>query len=175
MNSINSGNHPKKIKLFRFIGSFLGLGFIPIARGTIATIIAVVIYLLFPDAFKAQISLILAFIFFFISIPILTELEKFDGSDPNYFVLDKMIGIWFAFSNPFFQAEFLWIVVIFVLFRLFNIFKPFPINLLNSKQGPFFVLADDIASGLIASLIYQIFYMIYNFSGLINLFTKTAF
>ncbi len=173
MNNEKISSSGKRVKLLKFVGSFFGVGFIPIAPGTFATILAVCIYLLFPDIYKAQISLILVFLFFFISIPIIKELEKYDRIDPAYFVLDEMIGIWFVFTNPFFQREFLWILIVFLLFRLLDIFKPFPLNLLNSKRGAFFVLFDDIIAGLIVSVIYQIFYMIYNFSGLLNLLIKS--
>ncbi len=166
--NVSGVNNIKKILFCKITGSFLGIGFIPFAPGTIATFIAVGIYLLIPDLYKTQIALILASLFFFISIPIITVLEKTDTPDPRYFVLDEMVGIWFALSNPYFNPEILWLVILILLFRLFDIFKPYPINLLNSKKGAFFVLADDIVAGFLASMIYQIIYTLYNLLGIYN-------
>jgi phosphatidylglycerophosphatase A len=50
-----------------------------------------------------------------------------------------------------------WIIVGFVLFRLFDILKPFPIGLLDKKvQGGFGIMLDDVIAGLYAGVLLQI-------------------
>jgi len=51
------------------------------------------------------------------------------------------------------------LVLGFILFRLFDILKPFPISLLDKKvQGGFGVVVDDLVAGLFANIILQLLY-----------------
>lgn len=74
-------------------------------------------------------------------------LIPFWGEDPKRIVIDEIIGVWIPLvATP---VTDLWLIALsFVLFRLFDIIKPFGIKWLDNKKGAFFVMADDILAGL---------------------------
>ncbi|MCD8498022.1 MAG: phosphatidylglycerophosphatase A [Alphaproteobacteria bacterium] len=78
--------------------------------------------------------------------------------DSKMIVIDEVAGQWIALwpvltmpvISPFL------VLAAFVLFRLFDITKPFPVGWFDRKlTGPISVMGDDIAAGLIAALILQ--------------------
>ena len=71
--------------------------------------------------------------------------------DPQEIVIDELAGCTVAFA--FAPLAPLWFAVAFVLFRAFDILKPWPINLLEKREGAFGVVADDIAAGLFSGVI----------------------
>lgn len=83
--------------------------------------------------------------------------ERIWGKDPNRVVVDEMIGvliplmtivsddIWFYYS-----------IAAFVLFRLFDIYKPWGIRRLEQWEGGLGVMADDVLSGIYSALILLI-------------------
>lgn len=69
-------------------------------------------------------------------------------------VWDEFVGFWIAmFMAP---AGWLWIVIGFVLFRLFDIWKPWPIKYLDQKvAGGFGIMIDDVLAGVYAFIVMQ--------------------
>ncbi len=81
--------------------------------------------------------------------------------DPSEIVVDEVLGQWIALlplSYPAWQMGLditrLWPgwIAAFVLFRLFDIWKPGPIGRIDRKGGPFSVMADDALAGMLAAL-----------------------
>ncbi len=75
--------------------------------------------------------------------------------DHGGIVWDEFVGFWITmFMAP---AGWLWIVIGFVLFRLFDILKPWPINWLDKKvHGGFGIMIDDVLAGIYALLVLQL-------------------
>lgn len=76
-------------------------------------------------------------------------ITKTSRSDPGEVVIDEVAGQWIpllvAGSSPLYYA------LAFILFRLFDIFKPWPISWLDKNiKGAFGVMIDDILAGLFA-------------------------
>ena len=72
--------------------------------------------------------------------------------DPGFVVVDEVVGQWLALSG----ARLLnWktFLAAFVLFRLFDIWKPFPVRQLESLPGGVGIVADDLMAGLYAALV----------------------
>ena len=69
--------------------------------------------------------------------------------DPSGIVWDEFVGMWIALL--WLPAGWIWYVVAFALFRLFDIAKPWPVNLVDEKLGggPGIML-DDVVAGLYA-------------------------
>ncbi|MCD8566442.1 MAG: phosphatidylglycerophosphatase A [Alphaproteobacteria bacterium] len=78
--------------------------------------------------------------------------------DSKMIVIDEVAGQWIALW-PVLSAPLInpWLVLAaFILFRLFDITKPFPVGWFDRKlTGPVSVMGDDIAAGLIAALILE--------------------
>lgn len=76
-----------------------------------------------------------------------------DGHDASEIVVDEVVGIWLTLGLIGLVEPLTWIAwgAGFVLFRLFDIVKPFPIRLVDrAVGGGFGVMADDLLAGLLA-------------------------
>ncbi len=75
------------------------------------------------------------------------------AKDPQETVIDEVSGQWLAlvFADP--HVWWHWPLG-FVLFRIFDIFKPWPVNLLDRRDGAFAVMADDTVAALYALVVF---------------------
>jgi phosphatidylglycerophosphatase A len=92
-----------------------------------------------------------------------TRAEKiFDRKDAGQIVIDEVCGqiLSFVFIAPYLarlgQQWRWWMIVGFVLFRFFDIFKPYPINDLQHFAGGLGVMMDDIIAGIYAAVVMSI-------------------
>ena len=90
---------------------------------------------------------------FFIGISFCDKTGKGLGvQDHGAIVWDEFVGFWLTMM--FAPAGFLWLLVGFFLFRLFDIWKPWPINYLDKHvHGGLGVMLDDVLAGVFAGLI----------------------
>ena len=79
------------------------------------------------------------------------QLRPYWGEDPSKVVVDEMVGMWIPLSLFSPTEHPLWILAALILFRFFDIVKPLGIKWLDRKQGPFWVMADDILGGVYAA------------------------
>ena len=74
--------------------------------------------------------------------------------DHGSIVWDEFVGYWITMIMVPFSVQ--WAVVGFILFRFFDILKPFPISWLDKKvSGGFGIMIDDIVAGLFAAVVLQ--------------------
>ncbi|HNX23339.1 MAG TPA: phosphatidylglycerophosphatase A [Spirochaetota bacterium] len=141
-----------KIKEFFFTAFYSGYS--PIAPGTAGTLVATALYILenliFSETDSSSLNLFnLVFIILIIypSIKLGDAAEKFYKSkDPQHVVLDEMLGYWIGVL--FIPFSFTYAVIAFILFRIFDIIKPFPARSLESLTGGLGIMMDDIIAGL---------------------------
>lgn len=78
--------------------------------------------------------------------------------DPGPVVLDEVTGQWLALTLPVLvlskNLKPQHVVISFLLFRLFDIWKPWPIRLLERLPGGWGIVADDVGAGLAAGLVH---------------------
>ena len=75
--------------------------------------------------------------------------------DPSSIVWDEFVGLWIALL--FTPTKWYFIVLTFLIFRLFDIFKPWPIGLLDRElKGGFGIMLDDAAAGLLTLFVVQL-------------------
>ncbi|MES2765672.1 MAG: phosphatidylglycerophosphatase A [Bacteroidota bacterium] len=141
--------------------TFFGVGLIRKAPGTFGSLVAMLVLLL-PQQYIFPALLFGIFIGSAVSFSAISAAEEEWGSDSGRIVIDEAVGMWIVLLHPATQHSFLWAIIAFALFRVFDILKPWPINLLNKKEGPFFVLADDILAGIFSlvsiGLAFKIFF-----------------
>jgi phosphatidylglycerophosphatase A len=156
--------------LHKLIASGFGTGFLPGAPGTFASALAAALIWLYWFAAgslhpaDAKILYILISLFLFFAGVISTNaLQTEWGHDSPKFTVDEMAGmfvsmIWIkcTFWNLFFA---------FILFRFFDILKPFGIRLLEKVRGGWGVMFDDLLSGIYANVLLNIilFFSVYSF------------
>lgn len=72
--------------------------------------------------------------------------------DPGFVVIDEVLGVWITLAGARHFTLLTWILA-FVLFRLFDIWKPAPIRQLERLPGGIGIVADDILAGVYAALV----------------------
>ena len=142
-------------RFFLFFATGFGVGYSPIAPGTMGTLIAIPIYLLLSCIPSPLYELTLV-TFLFLSIWISENGERFFGKrDDPRIVIDEVMG--FLVTMLWVPKTILFVVFGFFLFRFFDILKPFPIRHLERRlKGGFGVVLDDVAAGVYANIVLQI-------------------
>jgi len=135
----------------QFLAFGFGSGLSPKAPGTVGTVFAVALYLLFSWLPLWQYTLVvLASIVFGIWICGVAS-RQLDTHDHPGIVWDEFSGYWvtmWAVPN-----EWLWIIAGFVTFRIFDIIKPWPIRVADTRVGGGLgIMLDDILAGILACL-----------------------
>jgi phosphatidylglycerophosphatase A len=153
-----------------------GVGYLPIAPGTIGSLVGVGLYLavwgglnqileakarrggvnllyIFTPQLAAM--LLLIFIVSMAGIWAATRAEKAtQKKDPSIVVIDEVAGQMIALlSGPFWIQTWWSILSAFVLFRLFDIWKPYPIRRLESLESGLGIMADDLLAGAYALIV----------------------
>lgn len=146
-----------------------GAGFVPIAPGTWGSLVGLLIAYGLIAAFKQNLaflqnSLIVVSVFLaWIGIWAGTRAETIFGKkDSGQIVIDEVCGqvITFVFIAPLLaglgEQWRWWMIPGFLLFRAFDIFKPYPINGLQSLTGGLGVMMDDIIAGIYAAALMSL-------------------
>ena len=143
-----------------------GVGFFPIAPGTAGSAVGLVLVVVLGRAPLAQPwrSSLLAFValgLFFLGVWAAGAAEKHFGQiDPGPVVIDEVVGQLLTFlALP--GASWKWLLAGFVLFRIFDITKPWPIRKLEKLPGGWGVLADDLMAGVFAAIVLQMIFLYY--------------
>ncbi|MEX0738779.1 MAG: phosphatidylglycerophosphatase A [Pseudohongiella sp.] len=138
-----------------FLAFGLGSGAAPKAPGTFGTVAAVVIYLLLPPMSVAVYLLFLAFTFV-VGVWLCGKTAADIGvHDHGGIVWDEFVGLWLTmFLAP---PGLLWLVLGFLLFRVFDILKPWPIAWCDKHvEGGLGIMIDDVLAGLMALACLQL-------------------
>jgi phosphatidylglycerophosphatase A len=139
--------------------TFFGAGYGKPGPGTWGSIAAVLLW--FPVARFAHLSLEqtafasggAALLALLIGIPAATIVERESGrEDPGYVVLDEVCGQWIALAAC--PANWAHALLALLLFRAFDIIKPWPARQLEGLHGGAGILLDDVAAGVYALLVF---------------------
>ena len=150
-----------------------GLGNSRYAPGTVASFVTCLIYItLFNYKVNILILIGLVSLIFLYSIFILDELKNsFSEIDAKEIVIDEFVGqsipllsiynlVLFNNINNFILYAF----STFFLFRLFDIFKPYPINIIDKKiKNGFGVMLDDVLAGIYSVIVFFLIFIGLNY------------
>ncbi|MDL2277021.1 phosphatidylglycerophosphatase A [Parabacteroides sp. OttesenSCG-928-G07] len=135
----------------KIIATGFGSGYSPIAPGTAGALLAVllwgVLYLLLPFHLLLVVTAILILLFTIAGIWAANSLEAVWGKDPSKVVVDEIVGVWIALLGVA-EGNIYHILLAFVFFRLFDIFKPLGIRRMEKLKGGLGVMMDDILAGI---------------------------
>jgi phosphatidylglycerophosphatase A len=134
----------------------LGLGFFPVAPGTLTSAVVVLMYKFFLFRLSWPLYLLVFALLFllgtFASHRYSVSLKK---EDPRSVVIDEAAGQLLALFliNP------SWILCVasFVLFRFFDIVKPFPIKQVEDFPKGFGIMLDDVVAALFAGILLNLY------------------
>ena len=144
--------------------SLFGLGFVPFASGTIGSLAGIVLWFTLKEIISPW-TMILAIVLIFLLSWAITEIYLKKGNkehDPSEIIIDEVIGQWVSLTpllyfesteDPVINNQFYVLVLTsFLLFRFFDIFKPWPISIIDRQKNSFSVLFDDVLAGLLTSI-----------------------
>lgn len=138
-----------------FLSFGFGSGFFPKMPGTIGTMIGVSIYICIPPLSWLPYLLVLIFSFL-VGVFLCDYTSKVLGvHDHSAIVLDEIVGYLFTM----FMVPNTWFFVLagFVLFRLFDILKPWPISFIDSRvKGGLGIMLDDVIAAMFSFIIIHI-------------------
>ncbi len=142
--------HPVHFLAFGF-----GSGLSPKAPGTAGTAVAVVLYLLLAQL-PLTAYLLMLLMTFAAGIYLCDRSSKLLGvHDHGGIVWDEFVGYWITMLLA--PSGWVWIAIGFFLFRLFDILKPFPINILDKHvHGGLGIMLDDVLAGIFACICLQL-------------------
>ena len=139
----------------QFLAFGFGSGLSPKAPGTVGTLAAVPVYLLVADwPLWAYSLLVLAAAVVGVWICQRAS-DQLQVHDHPGIVWDEFVGYWITlWAVP---ADWLWIAIGFVVFRILDITKPWPISHLDRQvKGGFGIMIDDILAGVMACAILHV-------------------
>ena len=141
----------------KYFTTIFGIGLITYAPGTFGSIFAILIWYIFVDLFSIFYFVVL--FLFILSISFyLTDiyLEKFKKKDPSEVIIDEFLGqsIPLLFMINFNMYE---VLIAFVVFRFFDIYKIYPINKMEDLKGSYGVILDDIVAGIYSLIILMLY------------------
>ncbi len=146
-----------------FYISYLPALVIPFKKNTgagfLGTLLAVPFVFLLPSDFILYLVFLLAFWVFSVWICSQTKLKgTYQGHDNPRIVLDEVAGYFTAIL--FLPRTWPYLLAAFILFRTFDTLKPWPVNQFDHLPNAFGVVFDDVAAGLLANILIQIFIII---------------
>lgn len=132
-----------------------GLGAAPVAPGTFGTLLGIPLYLLFADWPAAVYLAAVAALFLLGVLACRMTARALGVHDHPAIVFDEVVG--YLVTMTLAPAGIGWLVAGFALFRLFDIWKPWPIRWIDRRvHGGLGIMLDDVLAGVYALLVMQL-------------------
>ena len=146
------------MKIFtKYFATLFGIGFLSLAPGTFGSLFSILTWYVFIDLFSifyfiALFLFVLSVSFYFTDI----YLDNYRKKDPSEVIVDEFLGqsIPLLFIVNFNIYE---VLIAFVTFRFFDIYKIYPINKMEDLQGSYGVILDDIVAGIYSLIILMLY------------------
>ena len=138
--------------MWQFAATFFYLGKLPFAPGSWGSLGALILWIFLPSSYILQMIMIIVLF----SIGVISSKKMaaaMNDYDPSEVVIDEAVGMWIAlFMLPHSIAIY---SMAFILFRIFDIFKPSFIYRVQNLPGGWGIMMDDVLAGIIVWLICQ--------------------
>lgn len=141
----------------RLIATSLGVGYFPYGPGTMGALLGIVVWglvALCTDFATLQFILCgLIAMFTVLGVWSASVSERFWGEDPSRVVIDETVGQWICLLAVPVSQHWGFVLGAFVLFRFFDIVKPFGVRRMEQLRGGYGIMADDILAGIYGALV----------------------
>lgn len=143
-----------------FLAFGFGFGLAPVAPGTFGTLVAIPIYyLLMGLPVWAYIAIVVALFLFGIFLCETTS-NNLKVHDHSGIVWDEIVGYLITMIAA--PRGWQWMILGFILFRFFDILKPWPIKMIDARiKGGFGIMFDDVVAGFFGLIIIQLIVLVY--------------
>lgn len=151
------------MKLFaaKILSTCFGIGFFPVAPGTVTSIVVALGYFFLPVLHNPMLLLTLVVLSTGIGIWAGGVMEVHYGDDPSIVTIDELAGQWLALVA---LPEGVWPVALsLVFFRFFDIAKPGPVDALQRLPGGWGIMLDDLLAGLFANVSVRVVLLLLTF------------
>ena len=137
------------------LGLGFGSGLSPFAPGTAGTVVALLFVPLLASLSLGYLCAVLLFASLLGIYICGYSANKLGAKDPSSIVWDEFVGLWIALAG--FPVSSFWLLSGFVVFRCFDILKPWPISVLDRKiPGGLGIMLDDILAGMMTWLVLRL-------------------
>ena len=145
-------------KIISIFTTLFGIGYSPIAPGTIGSIFSIVLLYFLIKFVPYSFLLIIFIIIFFTSLKLIEKYSNLLKShDSSTIVIDEFLGIFLIilfYDYLKFTNDFIMFLLILILFRFFDILKIFPINWVDKNiKNSFGVVLDDLLAGVYSIIV----------------------
>ena len=135
------------MRLGLFIATCGYLGYVPVAPGTFGSAAGLVVFAAVRWSGSPALELAVIILLFAVGVWSANAAERhFGGVDPAPVILDEVVGM--LITLAFLPVNITGAIVGFLLFRLFDVVKPWPANRLEAVHGGLGVMADDAMAGV---------------------------
>lgn len=142
-----------KDKLIKIIASCLFMGYVPIGGGTVSSFAALLLYVFIADSMIIYSVCTLFFILLGLFISPRAE-RVFGVSDSPKIVIDEFAAMLLVFFKI--PPTFLYLALGFIIFRMFDMLKPYPAGKIEDLHLNTSVMADDLIVAVYTNLILQV-------------------
>ena len=143
----------RQLAMFVWTAGYSGL--VPIAPGTAGSVVGLALALSAKLLDQLWVEPVLILLVVAGGVWSASKAEDYYGhKDPGQVVIDEVAGM--LLTVLWIDASMAWIAVGFLLFRCFDVFKPFPVNRIEQVSGGWGVIGDDLAAGLYANCTLRI-------------------
>ena len=141
--------------LSNWFSTVFKIGYLPIAPGTWGSLTALIVWYVLVGHISSITLIVLIVVIFTLGVYTSSVIESnLTIKDPSIVVIDEWVGQWIVLL--FLPKSMLWGLVAFLLFRLFDIWKPYPINKLDNMHGGWGIMLDDVLAGIYALVVISI-------------------
>jgi len=144
------------LRLAVAVGTGFGAGFSPFASGTVGSAVGVGLFI--PLAARG-LPAVAAAVALLLPVGVWAAAvcgRRYGAHDHRRIVIDEIVGQFVALAG--FPGRPTWLLAGFLLFRLFDVWKPFPARFIDRHwRTPYGVMADDLVAGVYANLVLQAF------------------
>lgn len=136
------------------IASVFFVGYLPFAPGTFGSMVGVGLFYLLKGASQPTYFLVIICVTV-LGLVTSGRVEKLlNKKDPSCIVIDEVMGMLIALS---FMPYNLKIIILgFLIFRILDTLKPFPVGRIQDLRGSVGVMADDLVAGIYTNIVLQV-------------------
>ncbi len=139
-----------KLRAAKLLSTCFGIGYFPVAPGTVTSMVAVLCYFFIPVLHNPLLLLFLVLLCSGAGIWAGGVMEDYYGEDPSVVTIDELAGQWLALV--FLPEGIVPMALSLLFFRFFDIAKPGPVDALQRLPGGWGIMLDDLLAGFFANI-----------------------